>query len=535
MEMLGAIAYALTRTRESEQAATRKGVVAPLLIVGGAFMLVVLFFPRKFNFEFFPTMDQRQLSIKVEQDVGASLDVTDDTTRNIEKTLKKTFPEIKTISTSVGSTGATGMSSGDSGPYIAQLNIELIEYVRGKSHTTDQVINWTNDHFNKLPGVKVTATFPSNGPGGSAIDIEISGDNMQRIQTVAAQISNILRQTPGIFGADLSWREGRPEVQAHIDRDRAAQYGISVAQIANALHTSLEGDITSKYRENGKEYDIRVSLPKTQRNIVSQVPNMVVGTTPAGQPVYLYEVVRLQPAGGPTKMQRSSRQRTVTLTAQLAKGYALGNMQQILQPKIDKLDTKGVTVFWAGQAEEMRDSANSMFSALLLSVVLVFMLMAALFESFISPLIIWLSVPQAMAGAFFALTFTGKSLNIMSMIGIIMLVGLVTKNAILLVDYTNTLRKEHGMGRREALLLAGPTRLRPIMMTTLAMIFGMLPTAIALAKGSEMRQPMAIAVIGGLLVALFMSLLMVPSFYIIIDNIGVSLGEMMRKLTRKNR
>ena len=171
-----------------------------------------------------------------------------------------------------------------------------------------------------------------------------------------------------------------------------------------------------------------------------------------------------------------------------------------------------------------------MFSALLLSVVLVFMLMAALFESFISPLIIWLAVPQAMAGAFFALTFTGKSLNIMSMIGIIMLVGLVTKNAILLVDYTNTLRKEHGMERTQALLLAGPTRLRPILMTTLAMIFGMLPTAIALAKGSEMRQPMAIAVIGGLLVALFLSLLMVPSFYIIIDNVGNSFGSMKRRL-----
>ncbi len=529
MEMLGVIAFALTRTRDAEGAATRSGVVTPLLVVGGIFMLVVLFFPRKFNFEFAPSMDQRQLSIKIEQDVGTTLDVTDTTTRYIEKTLKANFPEIKTISTSVGSTPSNGITVSDSSADIAQLNVELKDYVPG-SPTTDQVINWANDRYKMLPGVKVTASFPANGPGGAAIDVEISGDDMPRIETVAGQIYDVVRGTKGVYGADLSWREGRPEVQAHIDRDRAAQYGISVAQIASALHTSLEGDTTSKYRENGKEYDIRVSLPKAQRNIVSQVPNMVVGSTASGQPVYLYEVVRLEPAGGPTKMQRTNRQRTVTLTAQLAKGYALGNMQQLLQKQIDQLDTHGVTVYWAGQAEEMRDSTNSMLSALLLSVVLVFMLMAALFESFISPLIIWLAVPQAMAGAFFALTFTGKSLNIMSMIGIIMLVGLVTKNAILLVDYTNTLRKEHGMGRKEALLLAGPTRLRPILMTSLAMIFGMLPTAIAMSKGSEMRQPMAIAVIGGLLVALFLSLLMVPSFYIIIDNLGVRFGEVWRKL-----
>ena len=320
------------------------------------------------------------------------------------------------------------MSAGDSGADIAQINVELYDFVRGRSHTTDKVIKWINQRFKALPGVKVTASFPSNGPGGAALDIEMSGEDMQRIQTVATQVYDIVRNTPGVFGADLSWREGRPEVQAHIDRDRAAQYGISVAQIASALHTSLEGDTTSKYRENGKEYDIRVSLPKEQRNIVSQVPNMVVGTTASGQPVYLYEVVRLEPAGGPTKVQRTDRERSVTLTAQLAQGYALGNIQQLLQPKIAKLDTHDVTVYWAGQAEEMRDSFSSMVNALLLSIVLVFMLMCALFESMIAPLIIWLAVPQAMAGAFFALTFTGKSLNMMSMIGIIMLVGLVTKN-----------------------------------------------------------------------------------------------------------
>jgi len=534
MVLLGVVAYQMTRPTDRQKTITTGRAVVPLVAVGGALIVVVLFLPRAFTFEFFPQIDQRQISIKVEQEVGTTLDVTDMTTRQIESDLRNKYKdEVKTISTSVGSSGSGSLLSiGASGPDIAQINLELKDFEKGKSHTTDDVIKYINDQYSTLPGAKVTASFSSGGPGGAAIDIEISGDNMQRTQEVASQVYDLVRSTKGVFGTDLSWREGRPEVQAHIDRDRAAQYGISVAQIATALHTSLEGDTNSKFRENGKEYDIRVSLPKAQRNIVSQVPNMVVGTTAAGRPVYLYEVVRLEPAGGPTKIDRTNRQRSVTITAQLAKGYALGNVQQVLDPKIKKLDVSGVTVYWAGQAEEMRDSTNSMVSALVLSVVLVFMLMAALFESLLAPLIIWLAVPQAMAGAFFALTITHKSLNMMSMIGIIMLVGLVTKNAILLVDYTNTLRKEQGMGRREALLQAGPTRLRPILMTTLAMIFGMLPTAIALSKGSEMRQPMAITVIGGLLVAMFLSLLMVPSFYIIVDNIGEAFTNFKTRLLK---
>ena len=325
-------------------------------------------------------------------------------------------------------------------------------------------------------------------------------------------------------------RQGRPEIQAHIDRDRAAQYGISVAQIANALRTSLEGDTTSKYREGGKEYDIRVSLPENQRDITSQVPSTVVGTSASGEPVYLYEVVKLDPASGPTKIEHSNRQRSVTVNGQITQGFQIGNLKQVIDPEIQKLDLHGVQVTWAGQAQQMGESFGILFGALFLSIVLVYILMTALFESFLSPLIIILAVPQAMAGALFAMEFTHQALSIVSMIGIIMLVGLVTKNAILMVDFTNTLRHQHGLDRRSALRQAGPTRLRPILMTTMAMIFGMMPTAIALANGAEMRQPMAIAVIGGLLLSLFLTLLMVPALYEIVDNLGNGIGYLKGRL-----
>ncbi|HEY3416874.1 MAG TPA: efflux RND transporter permease subunit, partial [Armatimonadota bacterium] len=487
----------------------------------------------------------RQFNIHVEESVGTSLQATDTTTRRIEATLldKAQYPGVKTLTTSVG--GSSGMMSvGTSGADIADIAVELwqledvkeisalqrtlirLGWMKSTMLTTDEAIQKVNREFAAIPGVKVTAALAEHGPGGDApITIEVSGPDKDKIQQVAEQISTIVQATKGTYNTELSTREGRPEMQAHIDRDRAARYGISVAQIATALRTSLEGDTTTKYREGGKEYDIRVALPKGQRDLSTQLPTMVVGQGPNGLPIYLYDVVALEPAGGPTKVERVNRQRAVTVTSELLNGVAIGNIQQELKPKIDALDMQGTTIKWAGQAEMMEESNQKMGNALMLSIALVFMLMAALFESILAPLIIMLSVPQAMAGALFAMALGHQMLSIVSMIGIIMLVGLVTKNAILLVDYTNTLREEHGKSRRDALLEAGPTRLRPILMTTMAMVFGMMPTAVALSRGSEMRQPMAIAVIGGLLLSMFLTLLMVPVFYEIMDDIVLRIGQ----------
>ncbi|MHB9132358.1 MAG: efflux RND transporter permease subunit [Armatimonadota bacterium] len=536
------------------------GAAKPMWTLAVMLIAIVLLYPTKFGFEFMPASDQRQFSVSVEEEVGTSLGVTNDTVTMIEKVLTSEYPETKTMFTTVGATGASMFGAGGAGTDIANVSIELYDrddaeklkemsvsplsaqlikwrILPSPLRSTDDVITSLNARFKQVPGAKITASNSGHsGPGGSPISIEVSGTEMARIQRVAKQVQDIVKNTEGTYGSELSWKEGRPEFQAKIDRDRAAQYGISVAQIASALRTSLEGDTSTKFRENGKEYDIRVFLPEGQRNIVSQLPSMVVGTGPSGQPVYLYEVVKLQAAGGPTKVERVNRQRAVTVTGQLLTGYQIGNIQQSIDKEIaDKVDTTGVTINWAGQAEMMKESFDKMFSALMLSIILVIMLMSALFESVLAPLIIILSVPQAMAGALFAMSFTHKSLSIMSMIGMIMLVGLVTKNAILMVDYTNTLRKDHGMDRRKALLEAGPTRLRPILMTTLAMVFGMLPTAVALSKGSEMRQPMAIAVIGGLLLSLMLTLLMVPVFYEIMDDLGQKIGHAKEQLIQRLR
>jgi len=518
----------------------------PLAIAVAVFYTICIFVPGHFGFEFTPKVDQRQFSVKIERAVGTSLAATDVTAVKVENALfdRELYPETKTVVTSVGQTSSSLFGGGGGGSDIAELSVELkdrkntlMERVFGIStlvmgnRSTDQVVQDINKRFGNVPGAKITATIAS-GMGGSEspISIEVSGVQMARIQQVADQVLQVVKSTPGTYSAELSWRAGRPEMQAKIDRDRAAQYGISVAQISSALRTSLQGDTSVKYREEGREYDIRVMLPESQRNVVSKLPNMVVGISTAGRPVYLFEVVRLQSAAGPTKLERTNRQRTVTVNGQIAEGYTLGVMQPDIAQRISALDTHGVNIVWAGQAQQQSESFGDMGGALLLSVILVFMLMAALFESVLAPFIIMLAVPQAMAGALFLLTFTNKSLNIITMIGIIMLVGLVTKNAILLVDFTNTLRREHGLDRHAALLQAGPTRLRPILMTTLAMISGMLPTALALAKGSEMRQPLAIAVIGGLALSMFLTLLMVPVFYEIVDSTGEAILSKIGRL-----
>ncbi len=533
--IIGTLAIIGYMLHEAQQGTERVSSPAPALVVGAVALFLAAFsIHGHFGFEFAPSVDQRQYTIKVEREVGTSLASTDKTVAQIEQALfdKNQYPETKTVFATVGGTTSSIFTGSSAAADTAQLSVELkdrtgspIDRILGRlkedvgNRSTDGVVRAINDQFAGVPGAKITATIAAGFGGSEApIQIEVSGQQMGRIQQVANQILAAVQKTPGTYSCDLSWREGRPEMQAHIDRDRAAQYGVSVAQIATALRTSLQGDTTVKYRENGREYDIRVQLPEHQRNATGQLPDMVVATTAGGRPVYLYEVVKLEPAAGPTKLDRTDRQRTITVTGQIAQGYTLGVLQGQINGALAKLDQSGVNIVWAGQAQRMKESGNDLFGALLLSVLLVFMLMAALFESLLSPLIIMMAVPQAMAGAMFALTLTDKTLSIVTMIGIIMLVGLVTKNAILLVDFTNTMKHEHGKSTRDALLQAGPTRLHPILMTTLAMIFGMSPTALALAKGSEMRQPMAIAVIGGLMLSLFLTLLMVPVFYEIFDN-----------------
>jgi HAE1 family hydrophobic/amphiphilic exporter-1 len=309
---------------------------------------------------------------------------------------------------------------------------------------------------------------------------------------------------------------------------------MTVAQVATAARTAIDGDDSAKLRDSGTEYPIRVRYANVDRNKPSDVENLIIGSK-YGVPIYLKDVAQAKYDYAPTKIDRKNRQRVVYVTANLEGGANLGNVESdITKAMKNSPKVPGTTVNSGGMGKIMMESFGYMISALILAIVLVYMLMGALFESFLTPLVIMFALPQAMVGALLALLVTGNSLSIVAMIGIIMLMGLVTKNAILLVDYTNTLRSR-GKDRHQALLEAGPTRLRPITMTTLAMIGGMMPTAMALNQGSEFRSPMAICVIGGLIVSTMLTLIVIPVVYTIVDDTWQGLLKLIAPKVHKRQ
>lgn len=482
--------------------------------------------------EFFPRIDNGQVTVTAEMPMGASLEATDSIVKQIEDMGSK-IPEVENIFTSVGST-TSGHTGGESGANYGQVVMSLRvkesaldkmigPFVGGEHRRTrsdQQIADELRTMTAGIPGGRIMVQVTqAMGGGESPINIELTGPDVTELNTVAQQVKTVIAGSPGILNADVSWKVGKPEVKAIVDRVRAADMGFSVGQIAQALRTSVAGSTDTHFREGGKEYDIRVRLKEFDRYSLADVRRVVIGSID-GSPMFLQDVAKIAQSSGPTKIERKNRQRKVAVTADLAEGFALKNVETELKKKLAGVHLGNAAIYWGGQSEHMRESMGDMQGALRLSVALVYMLMAALFESLFSPFIIMFSLPMALIGALLAIVSTGQTMNMVTMIGIIMLMGLVTKNAILLVDYTNTCRAR-GMERDEAILEAGPTRLRPILMTTFAMIFGMLPTALKLGRGSEMRAPMAIAVIGGLIVSTLLTLVMIPVLYTFFDDLMV--------------
>ena len=494
-------------------------------IVAGAVLILGHAFKSPLGGEFMPRVDQGQFSLSAEMPAGTSLAASNRVVRRVERALldKKQFPEIKNVFASVGSSAAGLVSAGSQGANYSELSVVLVDKTERK-RTLWQVMEAAHDVGHSLTVADIKTTSSGMGGRGSEqpLQLELTSDDSDALLRVAEHIKPLMAKVPGTTDVDVSWRVGKPELRASVDRIRAASYGLTSAEIASALRTSVEGSTDTRLREGGKEYDIRVRLRPSDRGTADDIADVIVGTTPAG-PVRLREVANLRPETGPTKVDRKNRQRMVAVTGDVLPGYFLSNVRGEIDKAIQNVNLETVTARWGGEVEQQQESSGYLFSALFLSIGLVFILMAALFESLLSPFIIMFSLPMALIGAMLALVITNKSMSIVSMVGFVMLAGLVCKNAILLVDYTNTLRTR-GYERNAAVLEAGPTRLRPILMTTLAMIFGMLPTALALGRGSEWRAPMAIAVIGGLIVSTLLTLVFIPTLYTLVDDLAKKIG-----------
>jgi hydrophobic/amphiphilic exporter-1 (mainly G- bacteria), HAE1 family len=321
-----------------------------------------------------------------------------------------------------------------------------------------------------------------------------------------------------------SYRPGKPELHIDVDQNRAARLGLSTVVIGSTVHTLLNGDIASRYSDPGREADIVVRLRPEDRSRLQDILDLNL-TTVTGQTVPLRNVASLSNASGPTALERLNRQSKITVGANIlgrAQQSVAGDIQQ--RVAILKLPA-GVAVDFGGQVQLFTESFSSLLVSLLLSVIFVYMVLASQFGSFTQPFVMMLALPLSLLGAFLALIVTRIPFDLTAMIGIIMLFGLVTKNSILVVDFTNRLRRS-GMARDQALLTAGPVRLRPVLMTSLALILGSLPVALGLGAGGSFRQPLALVVIGGLITSTFLTLLLVPVAYAVLDIILIRLGNL---------
>ncbi len=503
--------------RKSKKIAAGFGIVV-------AIIALTVYLP--FGFTMFPDTDRGEFSINIRTAPGTSLEATDQVVRRVEAILAR-IPELKGgFYTTVVGAASAGFYGADIGPEYARISGECIDK-KERTRGIQEIVDWIAAETASVPGAIRISVVAAGEHGGSGITKEIQGQNMDDILRQANTVAGIVAKTPGAVDTDISYKESKPERRIIVDRTRAAQLDMSVAQVAMAARTAIDGDDTAKLRDSGTEYPIRVRYDQSERSKASDVRNMIIGTK-GGAPIYLKDVAQIKYDYAPTKIDRKNRQRVVYVTANLATGAQMGNVGAMIDAEMKETPpVPGTSIGTGGMEKIMMESFGYMFSSLILAIVLVYMLMGALFESFLTPFVIMFSLPQAMVGALLALLITGNVFSIVAMIGIIMLMGLVTKNAILLVDYTNTLR-DRGRNRHEALLEAGPTRLRPILMTTLAMVGGMTPTALALGSGAESRAPMAIAVIGGLILSTLLTLIVIPVTYTIVDD---AWQWLMRKLT----
>lgn len=377
----------------------------------------------------------------------------------------------------------------------------------------------------KLPSSIVTLADPPfvEGAGTEApIMIDVRGTSYDDVYPTAKAIAKLLTTTPGVQDVQVKFSPGRPELKVEIDRQKAADLGVGVAQIALALRTAMEGEESGKLRvaatatQKSEEVPIKVRLAKGDRDTEAALSSMTI-STPKG-PVKLTDVAKFSRGEGPQVIEREDRMRQIQVWAS-PKGRPLGDIVAEIQPAIAKMKLPvGTAIAYDGQIRMMNETNGNLGTAMLLGVVFIYIVLASQFESFIHPLTIMLTLPLALVGAILALFMAGTTLAMGAMIGIILLMGLVTKNAILLIDRAIVRVRENGETPLEAVLEAGPERLRPILMTSAAMVLGMLPTAIGQGEGSEFRAPMAIAVIGGVISSTLLSLLVVPAFYVAIEN-----------------
>ena len=486
----------------------RKTIVVGSIVT----FLASMFLMGALGAEFFPSVDNNEFTVSVTAAPGSSLEQTSSICAQIEKEVKK-YPEVTTLLTTIGS---------ENDP-VTKGNI-LVKLVKKKERTRSdkEIMNNLRITFKKIPGATITFATETMGGETKPLIYSIRGNDINKLSKIADKVKVIMQNTPGVVDIENSLELSKPELKINIDRNKASDLGINPYLVAASVRAMVDGDVSSQFKDKDEQIDIRVRLREQDRKNLNDISLLSLKSNkqgPAGEAILIpiSDVAQISQGTGPSEINRYARQREIRLGANL-NNIMLGDAMAQIKKETDKLTLEpGYSINIVGSGQDQEESFMNMILSLMLAIVFVYIVLAAQFESFIHPFSIMIALPMSMIGAVVALLMFKSSLSVISMIGIIMLMGLVTKNGILLVDFTNVLR-ERGLSRFEALAQAGPTRLRPILMTTFAMVFGMIPVALGLGEGSEFRSPMGQAVIGGLITSTFLTLFIVPVVYSIFDD-----------------
>ena len=507
-------------------------VVAAILVFIGSMMLT-----KVVPTEFFPTQDNARVAVNVEMPIGTRTEISRDVALRITREFQEKYPEIKTINFTVGQadTDNTYGSIQENGTHIISMNIDLLS-VGERERGLLEICESMRRDLRKYVEVKTFEVLAGGGTGGMAsqasVDVEIYGYDFMTTDRIAREVQQVMDKMKSCSGTSISREDYIPEYHVDFDREKLALHGMNVAMASSYLRSRITGTTASCSREHGEESDITLRYAPSFRQSLEDIYTIVVYNA-AGNGVRIRELGTVVERLTPPTIERKNRERVVTVTGYVAPDAALGTLASEVRAAIAQIDIPSdVTVSLAGSLEDQQDIFSDLLILAVMIIMLVFIVLAAQFESLTYPFIIMLSLPFAATGVFLGLVVTGTPLSVMALIGLVMLAGIVVKNGIVLIDYTN-LNRERGYSITYSVIQAGRSRLRPVLMTTLTTVIGMIPMAIGTGEGSEMWRPMGMTVAWGLSISTLITLLIVPVVYAIFAKNGVV--RTRKKLQKQNK
>jgi HAE1 family hydrophobic/amphiphilic exporter-1 len=466
-----------------------------------------------------PEVDEGELRVNVELEPGTRVEVTNEMMSRLEQVVREQIPEVKTMMTESGGGGFQ-----NNGQNTGELRIRLVD--RGqRTRSAAEIAAILRRELLIEPAMLVRINISSGmfrrssssgSQGGDRLSVEVRGHDLETLQQLADRVQEVMSRIPGVADVQISRRPGLPEMVVLVDRDKASTLGLNVSDVANTFRTAVGGRRSSMYREEGDEYNILIRLQENDRLALSQIGGVAL-STPTGRTVLAESVVQMRRQEGPVSIDRKDQERIIVVSG-TPDGRDLGSIVGDLDEELRQIDRpQGYEFAYGGEYEDQQKAFRDLTFAAILALVLVYMVMAAQFESWRDPFIVLFSIPLASVGVVLVLLLTGTTFNMQAFLGVIILVGIVVNNAIVLIDYTNLMRREHNMELYEAIVTSGSRRLRPILMTTITTALGLVPMALGIGEGGELQAPLARTIIGGLTTSTLITLVVIPVVYMLLE------------------